>query len=121
MKSSTAPLRVMRTWQCPRCLARRSLRFLSTDSTETAPPPLLSKIRNDLKTAMRARDTARCFLGLGNGSSLPLTLLQTQCPPLSHLRDFQCRQDLVSVQDRHPNACHAPETRSVIQSSSVRV
>jgi len=32
---------------------------LRWQSTEEAPPPLLSKIRNDLKTAMRAKDTPR--------------------------------------------------------------
>jgi hypothetical protein len=46
-----------RLTRCPRCLAPRGLRFSSTDSE--APPPLLSKIRNDLKTAMKAKDQSR--------------------------------------------------------------
>src|SRR3954453_12730826 len=53
---------ISRFTRCPRCLARRDLRFSSTDSE--APPPLLSKIRNDLKTAMKAKDQSRYDLPL---------------------------------------------------------
>jgi hypothetical protein len=45
---------------CSRCRVRSGLRFSSTDSE--APPPLLSKIRNDLKTAMKSKDQSRCDL-----------------------------------------------------------
>jgi hypothetical protein len=46
-----------RVLRCPRCRVRSGLRFSSTGS-ET-PPPLLSKIRNDLKTAMKSKDQSR--------------------------------------------------------------
>ncbi|UKZ47713.1 hypothetical protein TrVGV298_001939 [Trichoderma virens] len=50
--SRQAPLRLSRT----QCLARPP-RFYSTDAD--APPPLLQKLKGDLKTAMRAKDAPR--------------------------------------------------------------
>ncbi|KAL6797707.1 YjgF-like protein [Trichoderma sp. SZMC 28013] len=50
--SRQAPLRFSRT----QCLAK-SPRFYSADAE--APPPLLQKLKGDLKTAMRARDAPR--------------------------------------------------------------
>ncbi|KAL7961774.1 Yqey-like domain-containing protein [Trichoderma compactum] len=50
--SRQAPLRLSRT----QCLAK-SPRFYSADAD--APPPLLQKLKGDLKTAMRAKDAPR--------------------------------------------------------------
>ena len=46
-------------WICPQCTLRLS--STSSDAAAAAPqaPPLLLKLRSDLKTAMRAKDTAR--------------------------------------------------------------
>ena len=52
---------------CPRCRVRSWLRF-STDSD--TPPPLLSKIRNDLKTAMKSKDQSRYALEVRNASRI---------------------------------------------------
>jgi len=46
---------------CAKCIWRctaASIR-LSSATADAAPPPLLAKIKADLKTAMRARDTSR--------------------------------------------------------------
>lgn len=50
--------RASRSGVAPRLIARPVCRFYST-STEDAPPPMLSKLKADLKTAMRAKDTPR--------------------------------------------------------------
>ncbi|KAI1618742.1 hypothetical protein EDD36DRAFT_40550 [Exophiala viscosa] len=47
---------------CRRCLYRNAitgLRWSSTSSTTPSASPLLAKLKNDLKSAMRAKDTAR--------------------------------------------------------------
>ncbi|RFU77381.1 aspartyl glutamyl-trna amidotransferase subunit b-related [Trichoderma arundinaceum] len=49
-----APLRLPRA----QCLSRPSSRFYSTTDAD-APPPLLQKLKGDLKTAMRAKDAPR--------------------------------------------------------------
>lgn len=56
--SSCTRLSTLRTHHTePRCL-RLSARPYSTE-TDAPPPPLLSKLRTDLKTAMRAKDAPR--------------------------------------------------------------
>jgi uncharacterized protein YqeY len=55
MAALMTPLRLGQ-WKAPQCL--RLLRSYSTPSTSTT-PPLLLKLRGDLKTAMKAKDTAR--------------------------------------------------------------
>lgn len=49
-------LRSSRQWTCLNCRLTANLRFNSTDAS---PPPLLSKLKGDLKTAMKNKDTSR--------------------------------------------------------------
>ncbi|KKY18119.1 hypothetical protein UCRPC4_g05156 [Phaeomoniella chlamydospora] len=52
----------MYAYRCPRCLQHlrvRGVRFQSTTASDAALSPLMAKIRSDLKTAMRAKDTTR--------------------------------------------------------------
>lgn len=56
LASSQTRQSVLRTYTEPRCL--RLPRYYSTE-TVAAPPPLLSKLKSDLKTAMRAKDAPR--------------------------------------------------------------
>ncbi|KAH6895803.1 hypothetical protein B0T10DRAFT_557982 [Thelonectria olida] len=57
-KPSTQILRALRAPRPSTAIRTPLCRFYST-STSDAPPPLLSKLKADLKTAMRAKDTAR--------------------------------------------------------------
>lgn len=55
---------MLRYSRCRGCAALRNVRFTSTTSTSESAPPLLSKIRDDLKTAMRSKDKPRSFAAL---------------------------------------------------------
>lgn len=85
---------------CPRCelrqrgyspvnfAPRRQARY---SSTEAATPPLLSKIRNDLKTAMKAKDTPRlnvlrAMISEYNNASKTATPIQTDLQLLALLK-----------------------------------
>jgi uncharacterized protein len=50
-----------RSRPCPAIVSRvvPAVRFYSTPTTDAALPPLLQKLKGDLKTAMRAKDAAR--------------------------------------------------------------
>src|SRR3954471_6261859 len=52
-------LRLRSQFTCFRCQHSPLYRLYSTPSTEAPASPLLSKLRTDLKSAMRAKDTAR--------------------------------------------------------------
>ncbi|KAL7894526.1 Yqey-like domain-containing protein [Trichoderma sp. SZMC 28014] len=66
LKSSTPLLAALRcSRQAPlrlspaQCLSRPTSRFYSADADADAPPPLLQKLKGELKAAMRAKDAPR--------------------------------------------------------------
>ncbi|EXJ58015.1 hypothetical protein A1O7_05438 [Cladophialophora yegresii CBS 114405] len=71
---ATAPLFVSARTACSSCIRRAaasSARWSSTSTaSEATASPLLSKIKNDLKAAMRAKDTARLTVLRGTISEI---------------------------------------------------
>jgi hypothetical protein len=79
-----------------RLLPRQWLRNIRRNSTSPATPPLMGKIRADLKQAMKSKDTTRCggftFTLISDKDRERLTRLyiQTRCPTSCYLRHHQC-------------------------------
>jgi len=55
---------------CSRCIQRNTSLGIRWSSTDAPASPLLAKIKNDLKTAMRAKDTARLTVLRGTISEI---------------------------------------------------
>ncbi|KAG5948218.1 hypothetical protein E4U59_002019 [Claviceps monticola] len=75
-------------------LMQRASRCYSTTTTEDAPPPFLQKIKADLKTAMRAKDTPRlsvlrAILSANLNASKTASPIQTDVQLVALIRRIQ--------------------------------
>lgn len=112
-------------FQAIRFTARMPLRSVRWSSTGPVLPPLMTTMRNDLKTAMRAKDISRysmltqiflywcCCLLFGRSFcclflSALMSDIQTKRPPRPDRRDEQRRQNFQA----HPNGHPTPVTHA---------
>ncbi|KAK4938471.1 hypothetical protein LTR10_021100 [Elasticomyces elasticus] len=102
---------------CSRCLYRNAitgLRWSSTSSTSAPASPLLAKLKNDLKSAMRAKDTARLNVIRGTISEINRAAsgpspIQTDMQILALLRKRKGASEQAKKEAKHANRADLAE------------